>query len=178
MWKNPLRPVSWDITSVDTHWFDVFTWVEKSELYTFALSIESKIVRVSPELLRDLAEFNQRRFSQKHPDKKFVPNLSSYKKAQKYSWKDNEYVMELDRIKYLAELWLYWEPWEEIKDTVLVISTKSNRILWIWYKVLKWGKERVRCFVRYSTLTEKRQKAELVIQEISQRFWNVFDSRK
>lgn len=162
-------------TSFDKEGIDLYTEVTKTDLYKVVLSLESKIVRVSPELLRDLIDFNQRKHSKENPWRHYSPDLASFKKAKKYNGRDNKYVLELDRLKYLTELGHFANKNELVQDMMLVISQKTGKVLGIWYKILKWDMQKVRCYIRYSTLSEKRQKAETVIELMSQRYEKIFE---
>ena len=58
-----------------------------------------------------------------------MPVLASYKKAKKYAGRDNEYVLQLDRLKYLTELGHFANEDEVIQDITLIISQKTGRVL-------------------------------------------------
>ncbi len=175
MWKYPKVPETWDKLEYPQDKFDLYTGVEREDFYKVLLWLDWKIIRVSPELLADLRKFNSKKWSKKHPNREYDVKLEKYKKNPKYKWRSNSQIKDIDT-KYLRELWWFAEKGDIIEDAVVVISQKEQtRILAIAYKINKNGIVKIRCYVRYSTLIEKRQKAQRVIAVISERFWNVLD---
>jgi hypothetical protein len=147
--------------------FEVFTEMTPEEFKWIMLGyVDYKVVRVSPELIEKLRKYSTKS-SKNRTREQFSVQLSDLKKKEVYKGLSNDEIRDLDSQKILWEL---QNGDISIDDMIVVRSTKKqNRIFGVAYVITINGKQKVRYYIRYSTLKEKTEKAQRVIDVMTER---------
>ena len=104
--------------------FEVFSDITPEQFKSIVLMYaDSKIVRVSPELIEELGKYNDKSIRQKAREK-FAVRLADFKKKEVYKNLSNEEICTIESQKIIDELEKYAK---HINNIVLIQSTKEKR---------------------------------------------------
>lgn len=160
---------------IDDHTINssIYLWPDIRMLQSLVSNhAQQKMILVTESLFAELKAFNERNTKYKQRDKKYAPKLTKHRPDIKWKWIDDVKIIWLDEARYTQDLATFTEI--NATQLILIVSQKSNRILWFWYQVLgEWGKTESRIFIRYWTLNDRRVKAQTLIELMNQRFWKI-----